>query len=122
MKTKGCSQCETTIHVLLSSLPLHLNTMLRVYGGYNFLKFFLCGDPVFRRQNLTSKIRQILTSKDGPHNERINICYLRYNRCSLEAKLRCPCVKKLASGYEREVLHRFVNGLILFNWTKSTLC
>ena len=42
--------------------------MLWLYGYYKYFTL-----SVFRRQNLTSDRRQILTSKDGPRAERVNM-------------------------------------------------
>ena len=64
METKCCFQFEIIINVLLSYFRFIQILMLCVYGHYKFYNSF-SARAVFGRQ--------ILTSKDGPRAERVNI-------------------------------------------------
>ena len=65
METKGgFFQFEIIIHVFCQLFPLHLNTYVCVYDLYKYCNSFSVG---------TVFIRQILTYKDGPRGEIIQL-------------------------------------------------
>ena len=73
METKGFFfQFEIVINVLLSSSAPFECLSYGVHGLYIICNSF-SARTVLRRQNMTVFRRQILTSKDGPSAERVNV-------------------------------------------------